>query len=277
MTNSWLELGITEPTPDFSTSHTLKNKTVDCTLSKELKRMEVHEQGEALMIKVAVPGLLPGQSRQLQEQKKSTGKNMTQGIGPVCPQPWWVRCSAASLPTGWNNHFQREGKGYPCTHTIVTPVTAGKESPSRQGNNFLLTAEKFCNSWNTFTHFLGQLCCLLWYKHSPAILFQRAFCNTSSAASLVEPSKHLPAVLFLYKAQKHLHTLLRFNCFCNSHRFNEKGILPDNLIYFEDHLWKLSHKPLSPFSRLPFTQCMSTLLGWAVKQPWVCELWPPPK
>lgn len=47
--------------------------------------MEVQEQGAADLIQVALPGLLPGQSRQLQEQKKSTGKSITQGMGPVCP------------------------------------------------------------------------------------------------------------------------------------------------------------------------------------------------
>lgn len=51
--------------------------------------MEVHEQKEVDMIQVALPDLLPGQSRQLQEQKSSTGENITQGMGPVCPQPWW--------------------------------------------------------------------------------------------------------------------------------------------------------------------------------------------
>lgn len=107
--------------------------------------------------------------------------------------------------------------------------------------------------------FLGQLCCLLWYKHSPAVLLPRAFCSTSSAASLVESSKHLPAVLFLCKAQKHLHKLLGLKFFYYSHSSNGTGILSDHLISFEDHLWKLSHTPLTPVhAQLLESQCLST-------------------
>lgn len=244
MTNSQPELCITEPLPDFITFHTLKNNTLDCTLSKELERMEVHGQGEADMIQVAL------QASTWAEQTAAGAEQHREGHHPVCPQV--SEGSAASLPTASNNRFRREGKGYPSTHTLGTSVMAGEESSSRQGNNFSLQLRNWVIPEILHT-FLGQLCCLLWYKHSPAVLLLRVFCNTSSASSLGEPSKHLPAVLFLCKAQKHLHKLLGFNCFCNGH------ILPDNLIYFEDHLWKLSHKPLSPVhTELPVAQSMST-------------------
>lgn len=142
MANSQPELGITEPIPDSSTSHTLKNNTLDCTLSNELERMEVHGQGEADMIQVALQASAWAEQTAAGAEQRREGQH--QGMGPVCAQV--SEGSAASLPTASNNHFKREGKGYPSTHTLSTPVMAGEESSSRQGNNIFLATEKLGDS-----------------------------------------------------------------------------------------------------------------------------------
>lgn len=109
-------------------------------------------------------------------------------------------------------------------------------------------------SLNQLHPLVGQLCCLLQYEHSHALkdeshfqgpfvssLLQRKFC-----CFLVGASKPLPVALFLCKAQRNPHKVWGFSCFCSGHKFNEKGIFPDHLIYFEVHLLKLPHKSPSP-------------------------------